>query len=296
MFGRSRFALTGYYFQGLRASDMQSTIPLCAAAAGLYVSFRPPRSRADASASTSTASRLPASSGPNSQRFTSELDWRAPFVFGGGQLWTLIAHARGDLYHIDNNDPGRFSRRTGQEPICRRAAFPMLALDWRWPFVTDSRSGKSSYVLEPVAQLIAQPYGGNPVGLPIEDADAFEFDDNNLFSVNQLPGYDLVESGPRANVGFIADALFKGGEIQGLVGQTYRLKPDPIFANFAGENGTASDVIGRVSLKFPHLDFTDRLDLDRGNGTLRRHEIYVTGTYGRSSVQVAYVQLPAAGA
>ena len=102
---------------------------------------------------------------------------------------------------------------------------------------------------------------------PIEDADAFEFDDNNLFSVNQLPGYDLVESGPRANVGFIANAIFKGGEIQGLVGQTYRLKPDPIFAGFTGENGTASDVVGRVSIKFPHLDFTDRLDLDRGNGS-----------------------------
>jgi LPS-assembly protein len=52
-------------------------------------------------------------------------------------------------------------------------------------------------------------------------------------------------------------------------------------------------VIGRVSLKFPHLDFTDRLDFDRGDGTLRRNEIYVTGTYDRSSLQVAYVQLPA---
>ena len=143
---------------------------------------------------------------------------------------------------------------------------PYVALDWRWPFVSESRSG-NSYVLEPLAQLIAQPYGGNPAGLPNEDTDAFEFDDNNLFSVNQLPGYDLVESGPRANVGFIADAMFKGGEVQGLVGQTYRLKPDPIFANLAGENGTASDVVGRVSLKFPHLDFTDRLDFDRGNGT-----------------------------
>jgi LPS-assembly protein len=108
-----------------------------------------------------------------------------------------------------------------------------------------------------------------------------------------MPGYDLVESGPRANVGFMASAIFRGGEVQGLIGQTYRLKPDPVFASFTGENGTASDVIGRVSIKFPHFNVTDRLDLDRGNGTLRRHEIYVTGTYGRSSVQVAYVHLPA---
>jgi LPS-assembly protein len=32
--------------------------------------------------------------------------------------------------------------------------------------------------------------------------------------------------------------------------------------------------------------------VDRGNGNVRRHEIYVTGSYNRSSLQVAYVQLP----
>ena len=49
-----------------------------------------------------------------------------------------------------------------------------------------------------------------------------------------------------------------------------------------------------MTLKLPHLDFTDRLDFDRTNGTLVRHEIYVTGSYGRSSLQIGYVQLPAA--
>ena len=50
--------------------------------------------------------------------------------------------------------------------------------------------------------------------------------------------------------------------------------------------------MGSLSVKFPHLDFTDRLDFDRSNGTVRRHEIYVTGSYGRSSLQVSYIQLP----
>ncbi len=288
--GRSRFALTGYYFQGLRATDRQSAIPYVLPQ--LDYTFIPDgkvgggRFRFDINSVS-----LSRSSGPDSQRLTTELNWRLPLVFGGGQLWTLIADARGDVFHVDNNDPVDFPGVPDKSRYVSRG-IPYVALDWRWPFVANGHNG-NSYVLEPVAQMIAQPYGGNPAGLPIEDANAFEFDDNNLFSINQLPGYDLVESGPRANVGLIADAIFKGGEIQGLVGQTYRLKPDPIFANLTGNNGTASDVIGRVSLKFPHLDFTDRLDLDRGNGTLRRHEIYVTGTYGRSSLQVAYVQLPA---
>ena len=89
-----------------------------------------------------------------------------------------------------------------------------------------------------------------------------------------------------------AEAIFIGGEAEAIVGQTYRLKPDPIFQAGSGETGTASDVVGRVSIKFPHLDFADRFDFDRGDGTLRRHEIYVTGTYDRSSLQISYVQLP----
>ncbi|HXS05384.1 MAG TPA: LPS assembly protein LptD [Rhizomicrobium sp.] len=288
--GRSRFALTGYYFQGLRATDVPSMIPYVLPQ--LNYTFIPTgkvaggRFRLDVSSVSLTRS-----SGPDSQRLTTELNWRLPMVFGGGQLWTLIADARGDLFHVDNNNPIDFPDVPDKSRYVSRGV-PYVALDWRWPFVNQTSSG-NSYVLEPLAQVIAQPYGGNPKGLPNEDSDAFEFDANNLFSVDQLPGYDLIESGPRANVGFIADALFKGGEIQGLVGQTYRLKPDPIFAALTGENGTASDVISRISLKFPHVDFTDQLDFDRGNGSVRRHEVYVTGTYGRSSLQIAYVQLPA---
>ena len=78
-----------------------------------------------------------------------------------------------------------------------------------------------------------------------------------------------------------------------MIGQTFRLKSDPIFSTDSGQRGTASDVVGEVSVKFPHLDLTDRIDLDRDSGTLRRHEVYVTGSYGRSSLQITYLQLPA---
>lgn len=290
-FGRSRFELGGYYFQGLRATDVQAVIPYVLPR--LDYTFIPDDKVAGGRFMFDVNSAsLTRSNGPDSQRFTSELDWRLPMIFGGGQLWTLIAHARGDVYHVNNNDPIDFPNVPVQSRYVARG-IPYMALDWRWPFIADERKSVT-YMMEPVAQLIAQPYGGNPAGLPIEDADAFEFDDNNIFSVNQLPGYDLVESGPRANVGFIANALFNGGELQGLLGQTYRVKPDPIFANFTSENGTSSNIIGRVTLKLPHLDVTDRLDFDRTDATVVRHEVYVTGTYGRSSLQVAFLQLPAA--
>ena len=175
-----------------------------------------------------------------------------------------------------------------------RAAFPM----WRWTGAGPSSPTQHGPFLYAGADGAAdRPALWRQSRRPADRGrpDDFEFDDNNIFSFNQLPGYDLVESGPRANVGFIADALFPGGELQGLLGQTYRLKPDPVLRRFTGETGTASDVVGQaVTVKFPHLDFTDRMDFDRSNGTVRRHEIYVTGSYGRSSLQISYVQLPAA--
>ena len=287
--GRSRFSLSSYYFQGLRATDLQSMIPYVLPR--LDYSVIPTskvgggRLRMDL-----TSAVLERSNGPDSQRVSAEVNWRRPFIRAGGQIWTFLADAKGDFYHITNNDPVNYPTvPTVSRTVSR--GIPYAALDWRWPFVSHAASG-NSYVIEPIAQFIAQPYGGNPAGIPVEDAEAFEFDDNNIFSFNHLPGHDLVESGPRANLGFRADTIFPSGEVEALLGQTYRLKPDPILATYPGQNGASSDVVGRLSIKVPHLTLADRADFDRANGTLRRHEIYLTGTWGRSSLQISYVQLP----
>jgi LPS-assembly protein len=226
--------------------------------------------------------------GFNQQRLTGEMRWRLPIVLPGGQLWTVTADVRGDGYRLETPAAGATSR---SNDLAGRA-IPYLALDWRWPFLAEGAGGRS-YILEPIAQLVAQPYGGNPAILRNRDATDFEFSDSNLFSFNQLPGYDLVESGPRANFGFNAETLFRGGEVQAMLGQTFRLKPDPVLATFAGQSGTVSDVVGRLSVKFAHLSINDRIDFDRRNGSVNRHEIYITGSYNRSSLQLSYVQLPA---
>jgi len=287
--GRSRFYLGGYYFEGLRSTDQARLFPYVLPR--IEFSYIPDRNVAGGQFRFDlNSAAIARSDGPQSQRLTGELNWKLPFILGGGQLWTLVADARGDLYHVDNNDLADYPTVPAESRFISRA-IPYVALDWRWPFIAEGSAGHS-YIIQPIAQFIAQPYGGNPAGLPIEDASDFEFDDNNLFSFNQLPGYDLVESGPRANIGATAQALFPGGEVQAMLGQTFRLKPDPIFDAVSGENGTTSDLIGRFSVKFPHLDVTDRIDIDRSDGSVRRHEIYITGTYDRSAFQLSYVHLP----
>ncbi len=284
--GRSRFSLASYYFQGLRSTDITARIPFILPK--LELSYIPVHKVAGGAFRFDlNGVAIGRNNQRNDQRLTGEVNWKKPFVFGDGQLWTFAIDARGDAYHFDVPRAG--PARTSDSMLERGTAY--AALDWRWPFVANGSPGHS-YVLQPIAQLVAQPYGGNPRGLRMEDSQAFEFDDNNVFSFNQLPGYDVIESGPRANVGAMAEALFPGGKVEAQVGQTYRLKPDPLFAALSGNRGTTSDVVGSFSVKFPHLDLTDRIDVDRGNGTVRRHEVYVTGTYDRSSLQVSYVQLP----
>jgi len=284
--GRSRFSLASYYFQGLRSTDITSRIPFVLPR--LELSYIPVHKvlggtfRFDLNGVA-----IGRDNQRNDQRFTGELNWKKPFVLDNGQLWTVVIDARGDAYHFDfpRNGPPPGTDSTLQ----RGTAY--VGLDWRWPFVANDGPNRS-YILQPIAQFVAQPYGGNPSGMRIEDSQDFEFDDNNVFSFNQVPGYDVIESGPRANVGVMAEALFPGGRVEAQVGQTYRLKPDPLFASFSGNRGSSSDVVGSFSVKFPHLDLTDRIDMDRGNGTIRRHEIYLTGTYDRSSLQLSYVHLP----
>ncbi len=282
--GRSRFAVNGYFFQGLRPTDDNRGFPVPLPLVE-YTYIPEDRSDWGQFRFDFSSVALTRDMGTDDQRISAEARWRKPFITGNGMLFTFQADARGDVYHIDNSAPLPSSGH-----YVERGA-PYVALDWRWPLVTSGTAGHA-LVIEPIAQVIGAPYGGNPANLPNEDAVAFELDENNLFSFDQLPGHDLVEDGPRANAGVRADAMFPGGKIEALVGESFRLKSDPLFASDSGLDGTSSDIVGRFSIKFPpYIDLTHRIDFDEDTGTIRRDEVYLTGTYGRSAAQISYVQL-----
>ena len=282
--GRSRFSISGYFFQGLRASDDNRTfaVPLPL----IEYTYIPSqklvggRFRLDINSVALTRD-----TGTADQRMTAEANWRLPKVSGNGMMWTFALDARGDVYHTDTlYEPGVSHYQT--------RGLPYAALDWRWPFINNF--GSRAVVLEPIVQLIGQPYGGNRKGIPNEDSLNIEIDDNNLLSFDQVPGYDLAVSGPRANFGLRAETRFESGYAEALVGQAFRLKEDPALAAVpgAGFSGEHSDLISRFSLKFqPYIDLTNRIDIDEQNGNVRRNEVYLTGTLGRSATRISYVQL-----
>jgi LPS-assembly protein len=286
--GRSRFEITGYFFQGLLEGDNNQEFPVILPL--VDYTYIPAGSLlgGDFRFDFNTAS-VARQVGEESQRATAEFNWKLPLVTSNGQLITLVADTRGDVYHIDNPQLG--ATPTDSHFISR--GLPYAAIDWRWPFLSSSADSNISYVFEPIAQVIGAPYGGNPVGIPNEDSTDFQFDETDIFSFNRSPGYDIVETGPRANVGFRTQMLYPSGSVELLVGQEFRLKPDPIFAADSGFSGTASDLVGRLTINFlPHFDFTERVDIDEGSGTLERNEVYVDAYYGRSSVEVSYLKVP----
>jgi len=282
--GRSRFAVTGYAFQGLRATDNNRTFPI--ALPLVEYTYIPLHKWAGGQFRVDVNSvALSRDIGTNDQRLSAEARWRLPVVASDGELWTLQFDARGDLYHTDTPAP----LPSDSHFIGR--GLPYVALDWRWPFIATGK-GARSFVVEPIAQVVAAPYAGSQANIPNEDSLNLEIDENNIFSFDQVPGYDLVESGPRANFGVRAEARFASGYVEALLGQTFRLKNDPIFTAGTGLTGTASDIVGRFSIKFsPYFDLTHRIDIDEQTGTVRRNEVYLTGNYGRSSTQISYIEL-----
>ena len=310
--GRSRFKITGYFFQSLVGACPELTTtkpPVCATSAisplfiktaqiplalplieYTYIPERPILG-GDFRFDLNSVS-LERNVGPSDQRLTAEMRWQLPFVTGNGQLITIRADARGDLYRTTNNDLLDFPDIPTKENYITRGV-PYVGIDWRWPFVSGGGSGKTAFIVEPIIQAIAAPYGGNPKGIPNEGSENIELGENDVFSFDRIPGYDIVESGPRANVGFRTEALFPKGSVEFQLGQVLRLKPDPVFAEETGFADTASDVVGRFTIKFPpYLSLTHRVDIDESNGTIRRNQVYLDGSYGRTSLQISYVRLP----
>jgi LPS-assembly protein len=289
--GRSRFAITGYFFQGLLAIDDPATIPIVAPL--IQYSFIPERDvlggefRFDVNTAAVTRDL-----GVDSQRATAKVQWKRQFVSDDGELITLQADARGDVYRTTNNDLAAFPTIPIQAHYVERG-LPDIGIEWRWPFVSGGGPGKTSLVIEPIVQVIEAPYGDNPKGIPDEDSTQLELNELDLFSFDPLPGYDVVETGPRANIGLRTEAFFPSGSAELLVGQAFRLKPDPVFSADTGLAGKSSDVVARFTLNFPpHLSLTQRVDVDPDTGTVRRDEVYVDASYGRSSLELSYLRLP----
>jgi LPS-assembly protein len=286
---RDYLGLTAMTFQGLRKDDDPGQSPYVLPILDYQALGEPDRLGGRLGFNGNVLS-LFRTEGTDTRRISGDLFWQRPFTAPMGDIYTVTASMRGDGYWVEDFLPAG-SARTADERNFAGRAIPSLTMNWRMPFVRSE--GKVQQIIEPIAEVVLSPYGGNPKFIPNEDSQSFEFDETNLFARNRFPGIDRVDSGPRASYGLRYGAYgFSGGYSEVFVGQSVRAHADDTFATDSGLDSNLSDYVTRVVVSpASYFSVVDRLRISQRDLEVRRHE--VTGTIGPRSLQLGltYAQL-----
>ncbi len=277
MFDRRSYAsFQSYAFQGTRANDINDETPIVAplmdysyvsepVALGSYFTF---------DANGMALSRI---EGRDVQRVSVNGGWRMPYTSSWGDIYTLSATMRGDVYSFNDFDPNSDDPNPPgptEEGVSARL-FPQVSAEWRYPFVRDHEGWQE--VVEPIAALTAAPNKSNFGDVPNEDSLDIEFDETNLFDPNRFVGLDRVDTGQRATYGlrwtFITD---EGGYGSLFLGQSYQFNDNVNFDTGSGIEDHLSDIVGSVQLSpIEEFDLLYRFRIDANSLSPRRNEVLV---------------------
>jgi LPS-assembly protein len=248
----------------------------------------------------------------NSTRLTAEAEWKRSFITEGGLMITPLLAFQADTTSVNQTDASvdainNMARHlpTPVETDILSAYYRAMAtagLELRWPVLFSSSS--ASQILEPMAQVFARPnerYAAE-LGIPNEDAQSFVFDATTLFERDKFSGYDRIEGGTRANVGFrYSGAYDSGWATNALFGQSYQLagrnsfaSPDLVNAGaYSGLETDTSDFVGLVGLVSPlGLSASASARLDEHTLEVRRAELKAGYSSSPLSItaQYAFIQ------
>lgn len=227
--------------------------------------------------------------GQDTQRAFAGARWDLRRVTPLGQLVTLTALVRGDVYHSDENGLTATAVYRGN-PGWEARGVALGALDLQWPFVGEAFGG--TQVLTPRVQLVAAPPIRN-LAIPNEDARAIDLEDSNLFALNRFAGYDRVEDGARVSYGFDWELQIPDWRIRSTIGQSYRLDNDPlVLVDGTGLSDRVSDFVGRTEVRYKDfIKLTHRFRLDKDSLSVRRNEFDATVGSRRTYAEVGYLRL-----
>ncbi|MBM7049394.1 MULTISPECIES: LPS-assembly protein LptD [Rhizobium] len=192
-------------------------------------------------------------------RLSTELQWQRTFTTDGGLVLTPLAAARGDVYGLDMDAPaaGTYSGNYDNSDYATRGMVT-AGLEAKYPFLITTSN--STHVFEPIAQIYVRPDEQLAGQLPNEDAQSFVFDATNLFDRDKFSGFDRIEGGTRANVGWRYTGSFDNGyKLQHIFGQSYQLAGRNSFATSdlagvgadSGLETTRSDYVTMFGLTTP---------------------------------------------
>ncbi len=202
-------------------------------------------------------------------RVTAEAEWKKTIITPSGVVITPSLHLRADGIH---NDPsatgianiGTVATALGVGTDIRSSYFramPTAGLEIRYPILFSNEN--SSHVIEPVAQVFARPDEAHvgTLGIPNEDAQSFVFDASTLFERDKYSGYDRIEGGTRANLGFRYSGSYANGwSTNALIGQSFHIAgansfagPDLVHAGASsGLETNTSDFVALAGITSPN--------------------------------------------
>ncbi|UVK37993.1 LPS-assembly protein LptD [Mesorhizobium sp. AR10] len=245
-----------------------------------------------------------------SSRLTAEAEWKRTFTTSGGLQLTPLLALRGDAGYVNANSASlaaieQMATNLGVDEDMHTSLARYMAtagLEMRWP-VLFSMPG-SSHIIEPTAQVFVRPneqYVGG-LAVPNEDAQSFVFDATSLFERDKFSGYDRMEGGSRANVGFrYSGAYDNGWSTNALFGQSYQLGGQNSFAApdlvnvgaYSGLETSTSDYVGLVGFNSPS-GFSGSLSgrFDEQSFEIRRAEVKAaySGLPVSLSAKYAFIQ------
>jgi LPS-assembly protein len=228
--------------------------------------------------------------GTDSRRVGTRLGYEAPRLGRFGEIWTLRGQA--DLLAGWSNgvNDAPFFGPAGENGAWTNGNI-RAALDMRWPLLRPAGEW-GSQILEPRVQVVTGPSTGRQLDIPNEDSLEFEFTDANLFDLNRFAGRDRQEGGSRLDAALRGAWLFpNGGQLEGLVGRSFRASEESAFLPGSGVENRASDWVGRARIApVPWFEVLGRGRLDGETGEGRLWDLTGTLFAGGFSVSGGYLQ------
>lgn len=265
-----------FSFQNLRTNVRNGTVPVAVPVLD-YSAIMEPNERGGRFGIDANMMSLMRTDGTDTRRLSSTVSWSQPYYASTGEVYTATAMLRGDGYWTNNLNQAPVSNVPSEDSDFVGRAMPLIALDWRYPFVRDE--GPMRQLIEPIVMAVVTPYGGNRKGIPNEDSLSFEFDETNLFSLSRFPGLDRWDGGPKLNYGVRTAAYSeRSGYVELLVGQSLRAKADDTFTESSGLRDQFSDYVGRLTVSpGRYINIVDRVRLAQNSDlSVRRHELGTT--------------------
>ncbi|WP_455466600.1 LPS-assembly protein LptD [Bartonella sp. B39] len=238
----------------------------------------------------------------NSFRLTNELEWKKRINMRNGLILTPLLSLRADIIttNVYKNDISSITNDSLS--TLRNSAFRGMAtagLELRYPFLITLEN--STHIIEPTTQIFIRNNERYIGQLPNEDAQSFIFDATSLFQRNKFSGYDRVEGGTRANIGFRYSGNFKNDwSFYGLVGQSFHLAGKNSFAEkdfvnlgiHSSLEAKRSDYVAMFGANHKSgFSLETRGRFDKKTGKIHRREIEVSQKWQnfRATLQYAYI-------